>query len=101
MNKTETRSADEPWTPIILLSDLPARASQSPASQSPAKSLAPYRDCLGRERWAKTRCAGRGSFDRDDLKEAASTAVQVVSICQTSEWRVILPDHHFHGLATR
>ena len=42
------------------------------------KSLAPYRDCLGRDRLAKTWCAGRGSFDRDDLKEAASAAVRAM-----------------------
>jgi len=42
------------------------------------KSLAPYRDCLGRDRCAKMRRAGRGSFDRDDLKEAAGVAVRAM-----------------------
>jgi hypothetical protein len=42
------------------------------------KSLAPYRDCLGRDKGAKMRCAARGSFDRDDLKEAASGAVRAM-----------------------
>ena len=38
------------------------------------KSLAPYRDCLGREGTGTLRCPGRGSFDRGDLKEAAGAA---------------------------
>jgi hypothetical protein len=38
------------------------------------KSLAPYRDCLGREGTGTLRCPGRGSFDRGDLKEAAGGA---------------------------
>jgi hypothetical protein len=41
---------------------------------SPGKSLAPYRDCLGREGPGMVRGAGRGSFDRGDLKEAAGGA---------------------------
>jgi hypothetical protein len=38
------------------------------------KSLAPYRDCLGRDGARTVKCAGRGSFDRGDLKEAAGGA---------------------------
>jgi hypothetical protein len=44
----------------------------------PEKSLAPYRDCLGRYSCGKTGHAGRGSFDRDDLKEAAGVAVRAM-----------------------
>ena len=45
---------------------------------TPVMSLAPYGDCLGQDRCAKTRRAGRGSFDRDDLKEAAGVAVRAM-----------------------
>jgi hypothetical protein len=43
------------------------------------KSLAPYRDCLGGEFTGMMRCLDRGSFDRDDLKEAAGAAVRAPS----------------------
>jgi hypothetical protein len=46
---------------------------------TPHKSLAPYRDCLGSEFTGMMRCLGRGSFDRDDLKEAAGAAVRAPS----------------------
>jgi hypothetical protein len=39
-----------------------------------SKSLAPYRDCLGREWKGEANCSGRGSFDRGDLKEVAGAA---------------------------
>jgi hypothetical protein len=38
------------------------------------KSLAPYRDCLGRESTGMVWMRDRGSFDRGDLKEAAGGA---------------------------
>jgi len=38
------------------------------------KSLAPYRDCLGWEGTGMVKRAGRGSFDRGDLKEAGGGA---------------------------
>ena len=46
---------------------------------STRKSLAPYRDCLGSECTGMMRWLGRGSFDRDDLKEAAGAAVRAAS----------------------
>jgi hypothetical protein len=53
---------------------LPKRRSGKPGPIPPAKSLAPYRDCLGREGTGTLRRPGRGSFDRGDLKEAAGGA---------------------------
>ena len=45
---------------------------------SPAKSLAPYRDCLGGKDTGTVICWGRGSFDRGDLKEAAGAAIRAM-----------------------
>ena len=45
-----------------------------PHQIGPQKSLAPYRDCLGREWKGEANCSGRGSFDRGDLKEVAGAA---------------------------
>ena len=41
------------------------------------KSLAPYRECRGSKTLAeRNKSSGRGTFDRDDLKEAAGAAVR-------------------------
>jgi len=48
--------------------------------KSPGKSLAPYRECRGWRSLAERNGTrfGRGTFDRDDLKEAAGAAVRAM-----------------------
>src|ERR1035438_94445 len=49
------------------------RTPPEPDRITPDKSLAPYRECRGGKSRAKTeQGSGRGTFDRGDLKEAAS-----------------------------
>lgn len=62
---------------IVGHSEIAGARSANPIRND--KSLAPYRDCLGGEFRGLMRCLGRGSFDRDDLKEAAGAAVRAPS----------------------
>ena len=47
---------------------------------STVKSLASYRDCLGRENTGAMSCSGRGSFDRGDLKGSGTSPLALWSL---------------------
>jgi hypothetical protein len=53
------------------------------AGITPEKSLASYRECLGKQGSRRIRCSIRGTFDRGDLKEVRFEfrAMEFESIC--------------------
>lgn len=61
------------------------------------KSLAPYRECRGRQLLAeRNKGSGRGTFDRGDLKEAAGAAGRAMEPLACS-WGFGTDDVDYYG----
>ena len=56
---------------------------------SPHKSLAPYRECRGVQIRDAEEDSGRGTFDRDDLKEAAGRAMEPLACSWSFEVGIV------------